>query len=653
MGEKLFITGICGFIGRHVAREAIRRGYEVYGIDIQHTPIEGAKITICDITDKEGVAKAMDHPDYVIHLAAITSNLTFKEVLEGCYKINVLGFINVIDAAANAGVKKFVYASSSAVYIDGFSENTKLDIEKQENHYGRTKIMDEMIAASYADIKKPMKVIGLRYFNTYGPTGEKKPRASANMINNFLKARREGEPLVIYGDGTQKREFLYIDDCVNFTLGILEKGTEQIYNVGSGESHSFTEVAKLISKRIEYIENPIPKSQYQFYTKADTRRLLKLFPDYKFVGLEEGIKRSDYINIATISMAKPVRMAGVDLADYAANLTTAMQRQINGKADNICALSEFKHNDVKGLMYAHTLFKNKVKKLAKGDYNIIHITNQELGFLAKLLKQSGFDGKIVTTIHDAARFEDAQLPGIMQKTYNNIVRNSVRDALQYSDYVIYDSEQTPKLLGRHLNVGNNWKVIPLGISDNVLSPKPDLKKPASEYFRISYLGSLAHNKNPIFVLKTAEAFRGINGKHKFTIYGHGPEQAELLNYMISKKLDNVEINDYRSLTDHRQAYDKADVFIYPTLHEGFGLTILEAQARGLPVVIYKNGQVPEEVRKYCFEAENEGHAAELLKELKDNGYDSKKRKKAMDYARGFTWDNTAMETIKLYKTLLD
>ncbi|MEM3610337.1 MAG: glycosyltransferase, partial [Candidatus Anstonellales archaeon] len=98
-----------------------------------------------------------------------------------------------------------------------------------------------------------------------------------------------------------------------------------------------------------------------------------------------------------------------------------------------------------------------------------------------------------------------------------------------------------------------------------------------------------------------------------------------------------------------ETYDSFDCFVFPSLYEGFGLPILEAQARGLPVIIYKYGKIPKEVRKYCFEAESPEHMAQIIENLKENGYNEKLKEKATAYARSFTWEKTAKETLKIYK----
>jgi len=82
-----------------------------------------------------------------------------------------------------------------------------------------------------------------------------------------------------------------------------------------------------------------------------------------------------------------------------------------------------------------------------------------------------------------------------------------------------------------------------------------------------------------------------------------------------------------------EIYDSFDVFVFQSLYEGLSYPILEAQSRGLPVIIYKYGKIPKEVRKYCFEAESPEHMAQIIEELKENGYSEKKRKEAINYAR--------------------
>ena len=99
-------------------------------------------------------------------------------------------------------------------------------------------------------------------------------------------------------------------------------------------------------------------------------------------------------------------------------------------------------------------------------------------------------------------------------------------------------------------------------------------------------------------------------------------------------------------------YNSFGTFVFPSYYEGFGIQIIEAQFRGLPVIIYKYGKIPKEVRKYCFEAESPEHMAHIIEGIKENGYNEKLRKKATEYARNFTWERCARETLIMYNDIV-
>src|SRR5262245_59150317 len=121
MSQRLLITGASGFIGRHVATEALRRGYRVTGLDCRGTEAGGFEYIQADMRGRAHIARVVRDQDGVIHLAAVTSNVEFIKSPADGYDVNVNGFLNVIEAAAQSGCHRFVYASSAAVYLDGFS----------------------------------------------------------------------------------------------------------------------------------------------------------------------------------------------------------------------------------------------------------------------------------------------------------------------------------------------------------------------------------------------------------------------------------------------------------------------------------------------------------------------------------------------------
>jgi nucleoside-diphosphate-sugar epimerase len=287
MGHNLLITGVSGFIGRYVAAEALRRGYRVTGLDRTPSSPAGVEFIPADIRDKDRMLDVMRGQDCVVHLAAITSNVEFIKNPIECYDINANGFLNVLDAAVKRGCAKVVYASSSAVYLDGFSEDTVIDFGRQTNHYAKAKLMNEMVAQSYEEIYR-VKTTGLRFFNTYGD-GENAKGDYASIISLFRTAKRQGEPLVVYGDGTQARDLINVRDVARISLDLLEKGSAPVYNIGTGVATQYLTIAKLIDpEHIVHVPNPLPS--YQYLTRADTTRLRETIGDYRCVALERGIR---------------------------------------------------------------------------------------------------------------------------------------------------------------------------------------------------------------------------------------------------------------------------------------------------------------------------------------------------------------------------
>ena len=213
-----------------------------------------------------------------------------------------------------------------------------------------------------------------------------------------------------------------------------------------------------------------------------------------------------------------------------------------------------------------------------------------------------------------------------------------------ADYLISISSSTTKDL---ISLGYNKDhiyTIPLGV-DYRFCHKKDFKK--HNVFNVGYLGSLIKKKNLLFAIN---AFKLIEDpKMQMHIYG------KKMNTVFYSKIKNSASSDKRIYLcgfapeeEIIKIYDSFDVLLYPVLRGGFELGILEAQARGVPVIIYEDSEIPEEVRKYCFKAKDEGEMANIIEKIKQKGYDTKLRENAMSYARSFTWEKTAAATFKTY-----
>ena len=358
------------------------------------------------------------------------------------------------------------------------------------------------------------------------------------------------------------------------------------------------------------------------------------------------------MKILIIAISKPYKGSGAGLTEYSYQLSEHLKPILpNGSSiDFLYSLHNSKRNNIKGLLHANTSFKKMIANVPKDKYDIIHITDHEIGFAAKILKRAGNGAKIITTIHDLSRFEKGLHRGLSQKVYNKLVQGSIKDAIKYSDFILCNSSQTLNTITEKFGPIKNIKVVSHGTNDVIIRAKIP-KRRHHKKFIVGYIGALMKHKNVIFLLKAAVILKSKPG-YKFVIYGTGIDKNMLLKFKQDHGLDNVDFNGYLKEDNKLKAYNSFDAFAFPTLYEGLGYPILEAQSRGLPVIIYKYGRIPKEVRKYCFEAESPEHMAQIIENLKGIGYNEKLRKKATVYARSFTWERCARGTLEVYKKVL-
>ena len=287
---KILITGSTGFIGSYAVKAAMARGWEVDSLDIRARPPRNADVRI--LTRMEC--------DVVLHLAAYSSNAGFGDNLADNYACNVMGTWNVLRLAAQSGAR-VVYASSSAVYgtnldldcdwMDSEADPTFLD--ETHSHYAKSKLINEVMAASFKN------TLGLRIFNAYGAGDELKAPGKQAPPTWMRIAKVLGEPIVIYGDGTQAKDFIHVSDVVECIMRLIESQATGIVNVGTGAATSFNDLARIVGRwpstdiaemagNIEYRPIPDPAS-YQHFTRADTTRLLSIIGPYEFKSIEEGL----------------------------------------------------------------------------------------------------------------------------------------------------------------------------------------------------------------------------------------------------------------------------------------------------------------------------------------------------------------------------
>jgi UDP-glucose 4-epimerase len=281
MAERFLITGGEGFIGRNLKALLASQGHDAKTLDISGNP--DFKLSVTD----PKVMEIMEDFDGIFHLAATTSPPQFEDDPIGGFHVNADGTLNILEFARRRGIPRVVLASSSATYGD-FREVSREDHipDTYTNLYPITKVVDEYLAGYYS-ARNEVQCISLRYFNTFGPRENSKGMYSS-QISKFIDYALKREPIIVYGDGTQSRDFIYVRDNVLATFLAFQKGRPgEAYNVGTGISTDFNTIASLVKEitgsdsEILYIPNPL--RSYQMFTQADmtkTRRDLGFMPKY-------------------------------------------------------------------------------------------------------------------------------------------------------------------------------------------------------------------------------------------------------------------------------------------------------------------------------------------------------------------------------------
>lgn len=287
------VTGGAGFIGSAIAKELYRKNSEIVILDDfsagkkDNLPFECSFVEN-NVSDQAWMNK-VNNIDYVLHFAAPSSVVLFKKSQNRCITDTVLGIANVFEYAKRFGVKKVVFPSSSSVYGNTplpQSENTPT---APINMYGVTKLTCEYMARLYSNF---VPSVGLRIFAGYGP-GETHKGEIASVITLFMDAIGKRSKPIIFGDGSQSRDFVYISDIVESVLKSIENDFAGIINVGSGESHTFIEVVDLINHALgtsispHYIEKP---AQYFERTRAEITKMKKILGIIP-TNLDDGLKK--------------------------------------------------------------------------------------------------------------------------------------------------------------------------------------------------------------------------------------------------------------------------------------------------------------------------------------------------------------------------
>ena len=265
MTSVSLVTGAAGFIGSNLLEHLLDQGHSVVCVDNESANNEkfhwshenGMVINVkVDITDYKGMKNIMSGVDYVFHLAAESRlQSAIMNPIEAVKK-NCVGTTVMLQCAREAGVKRFVYSSTSSGYGNNPYPNVETQPDDCLNPYSASKIAGEKFCKMYTELYG-LETVVLRYFNVFGRRSPAKGQY-APVIGIFQRQRDTGEPLTIVGDGAQRRDFVHVEDVAraNYLAATMPlKGhAGEVFNVGTGSAYSIQQIADSISDNQVYID---------------------------------------------------------------------------------------------------------------------------------------------------------------------------------------------------------------------------------------------------------------------------------------------------------------------------------------------------------------------------------------------------------------
>ena len=314
--RKILVTGGAGFIGSNLCEELVKKGNYVVCLDNFSTGrienIQGLldnnrfKLIEGDIRNLDTCLKAVNGVDVVFHEAALGSIPRSIDDPITTNAVNISGFLNMLVAAKNAKIDRFIFAASSSAYGDNETIPKVEDtIGKPLSPYALTKYVDELYAHVFS-ITYGLKYIGIRYFNVFGRR-QNPNNAYAAVIPLFIKKILKHEQPIINGDGSNSRDFTYIDNIIHINMLALEtlspKAFNQIYNGAGGENTSVLELEQLITKKLSAYDNCIGCIAPIFgpnrigdikHSKASISKAKELLGYNPVCTFEDGLKKTIY-----------------------------------------------------------------------------------------------------------------------------------------------------------------------------------------------------------------------------------------------------------------------------------------------------------------------------------------------------------------------
>ena len=288
---RYLVTGGAGFIGSNLVSRLVKDNNEVIVVDSLHT---GSENLIKEFNVEFYKMKVDEfykniNPG-IFHLGKASSTPMYKNNREK-FTESVSGIVSVLELAVKNNAK-VVNASSSSLYNGLEPPHNENMIIKPTDFYTEARLVEERLSKVYEDFYG-LRWNAMRFFSVYGPREQYK-KNYANLISQFTWSYMKNEQPIIYGDGSQKRDFIFVDDVVDALIMAMKSNINGIFNVGTGKSYSLNEMVKILMKLMntdikpKYIENPV--KNYVYMTQADTSKSEKVLGFRAKTELEYGMK---------------------------------------------------------------------------------------------------------------------------------------------------------------------------------------------------------------------------------------------------------------------------------------------------------------------------------------------------------------------------
>ncbi len=294
-GDRVLVTGGAGFIGSNLAN-ALAADNDVVALDDCYL---GTPENLDDgVTFVEASVLDEDLPtdvDVVVHLAALSSRAMLEDNPREGARVNVEGFVNVVEQARADGCDTFVYASTSSIYDDDLP-STEDEAVAADTGYEASMLSRERFAEYYRNFYEGVSMAGLRFFSIYqgygGAEGHK--GEYANTVSQWADKIARGESPVLWGDGSQTRDFTHVSDVVAAIEAVADERLSGVYNVGTGRNFSFNEMVAMINDAlgtdVDPVYEPVQIKHYNHQQRADASKLRAATGWAPEVDFEDGVE---------------------------------------------------------------------------------------------------------------------------------------------------------------------------------------------------------------------------------------------------------------------------------------------------------------------------------------------------------------------------